>query len=192
MNLSIIAPSIDPVVSDELVKLQLRVGDNPADWDAVEGYRHAATQYVEEYLWRQLLTAKWRLGMDSFCSHEILLPRPPLQLVESISYVDASGELNVLDAADYQVDAWSEPGRIRPSYGKCWPSTRCGELNAVRIVFVAGWPNAEAIPAPVKMAVLQVIGSMYETREASAETEKFEMPFAAKHLLSAHRAFRFC
>jgi hypothetical protein len=115
------------------------------------------------------LTRRSRSGVDA-----IRPPSPPLVSVTSIVYTDTNGTAQTLSASAYIVDADSEPGRIVPAYGTCWPATRCIP-NAVRIVYVAGYATTAEELHPIKQAMLLHIGWHYENREATkAERGAYE------------------
>ena len=65
----------------------------------------AATAKAEELCWRQLITATWVAKCDRWPATELWLPKPPLQSVNSIQYVDAAGDTQTLDTSVYDVDA---------------------------------------------------------------------------------------
>lgn len=106
------------------------------------------------------------LKPDGTTGYEIWLPFPPLQTVESITYVDQQlGTVLTLDPALYIVDKISEPGRIMPAYGTTWPLTQI-QPNAVLIDFTCGYGDtATTVPACVKQWMLLQLGVAYENRE---------------------------
>jgi hypothetical protein len=171
----------------------------------------AAREYVETFTGRQLISATLRLRLDYFpggCSRGvpaagyrpagdvewrfigggggILVPRPPLVSVSSITYVDTAGATQTLSAGAYQVDTDSEPGRIQPAYNTTWPSTR-SQLNAVTITYVAGYATRTAVPASIKQAMLLLIGHWYENREAVGQAGG-TIALAVESLLWSQRA----
>jgi len=108
-------------------------------------------------------------GISSFLptdktGYGILLPFPPLQSVDSIKYIDAGGVQQTLSSSVYKVDTVSEPARVLPAFGQCWPTTR-QEINAVEVTFTCGY---SAVPEGIKRWMLLRIGSLYENREEVA------------------------
>ena len=74
----------------------------------------AARQLVETEQNRQLMPATYELTLDEFPSSSncpIELPRPPLQSVSSITYVDTAGATQTWSSDDYQVDTKGIVGR---------------------------------------------------------------------------------
>lgn len=117
---------------------------------------------AELYLRRKLITQTLDLYLDEFpCEAPWEIRLPPLQSVASITYVDTSGAEQTLDAADYLVDAVSQPARIAPAYSSSWPSTR-RQHNAVKVRFVAGYGAASAVPSCIKNWMLLRIKALYD------------------------------
>ncbi len=159
----ITAPVEEPISLAE-AKLHLHVdADLTEDDDLIEGLIVAARESAEQRICRALMPQVWELTLNCF-SAEILLPRPPLVEVESVKFIDTDGVLRTLSADVCTVDTDSEPGRIVPAYGKCWPSTRL-TINAVRIRYTAGYANAEAVPRAIRQWMLLQIGTLYANRE---------------------------
>jgi hypothetical protein len=99
----------------------------------------------------------------------IRIPRPPLQSIGSIAYIDTAGVQQTLNPSLYVVDDISEPGRISPAYGKVWPTTLT-QINAVTITFVAGW-TTETMPETVKHLTRLIVGDYYENRVPLGSTD---------------------
>lgn len=156
----ITAPAAEPVTLQE-AKDSLRVDGIDED---VRITRHIinARRQAEAYTERQLVTATWELVLDAF-PPVIRLPRPPLQSVESITYIDDAGVVQTLDPGVYKVLA-GEPARIVPAYNQAWPSV-LPEPDAVVIRFVAGYGDPAAVPEDIKDWMLIQIGTLYEHRE---------------------------
>jgi uncharacterized phiE125 gp8 family phage protein len=184
-------PSGEPVVPTEAVE-HLRLDADTDEDELLAAMVTAAREQVEVYTRRALLTQTWRLTLDAFpeCNTPIRVPRPPLQSVTSVQYVDLAGVTQVLDPAEYAVDTTGVRGRIAPAYGKSWPLAR-SQLNAVTITFVAGYGDAAKVPEGIKAAIKLLLGSLYENRETVITgTIVAELP-TVKALLTAHRAPEF-
>jgi len=91
----------------------------------------------------------WDLMLDHFPEWTMHLPKPALQSVVSITYVDAAGVSQTLPTDQYLVDAASTPARITPAFGYTWPSTRW-QMNSVTVRFIAGYGLAAAVPDGIK------------------------------------------
>lgn len=162
-----VAPTIEPVTLDE-AKRYLRIDGTDED-SVIESLLLAAREDVESWSGRTLLTSTYALRYDDFPACGVfMLPRPPLQSVSSIAYVDTTGTTQTLATTVYGVDAYSEPGRVYLKSGQAWPSTSADGINTVTITYVAGW-TLTTIPERVKMAIKLILADLYEHREAQLE-----------------------
>jgi uncharacterized phiE125 gp8 family phage protein len=128
----------------------------------------SAREEAERRTARAMVTQTWRLSLDHFpASGEIVFPRPPLQSVTSVTYVDEDGAEQTLDSGEYVVDTSGERGRLYLDYEKSWPSVRI-QPNAVQVTFVAGYGAAADVPAPFRSWMLLRMGDLYAHREGHA------------------------
>ena len=195
MSYSIVTPATLKALTVQEVKDYLRV--DSSDEDTLLGVLiDASTQIAEHYLGRFLLTTVidefydffpvYKTGVDQFQGDKniIYLSRGPVQSVASVKYVDGSGAEQTVTASDYNTDLVSEPGRIMPDQG--WQATK-DTVNAVIIRYTCGYTQASDVPANIKMAMLLIIGEMYEKRVDSVH----RLPTASEYLLNPFRVFRF-
>jgi hypothetical protein len=103
----------------------------------------------------------WRVWMErggGWGTMDIATIRCPggrMFAVNSIVYYDDNGNQQTLAASLYQVDTDQEPGRIVPSFGNVWPTTR-NILSAVQVNYTVGWAHttsATAVAAPGTQAI---------------------------------------
>ena len=169
LTLELLTPPVEePVTVEEVVK-HVRIDEVSSEYNLLESYITMARESVEIYLRRQLLTATWRLSLDTF-PNLIRVPRPPLQSVTTIEYQDAQNVQQTLPATEYQVDTASEPGRIMVARGRTWPTTASETFNAVQITYVAGATTAAGVSAAIRLALMMLVGDFYEHREAQLDT----------------------
>jgi uncharacterized phiE125 gp8 family phage protein len=160
MKLNLItAPSVEPVTLQQ-TKDHLRV--DSADDDAlIDNLILSARQWAESLTRRALITQTWDFFLDVFPA-VIEVPRPPLQSVTSVKYLDTDGVQQTLDSALYDVDTNVEPGAIRPAWSCDWPSVR-DVANAIEVRFVAGYGDAaQDLPAPIVSAILLHVQAHYD------------------------------
>lgn len=182
MNLTRTGGNAKQALSLTAVKRHLRITENDDD-DALLAFIESARAEVETYLGKTLLSATWELKLDAFES-EIELKMGPVQSITSIEYVDPDGVTQTLASDQYQFD---RAGRLKPSYGNSWPSTRC-QFDAVTITYVAGESSTSGISADIKRAMLLIIGAADINREDNITgTMISEIPNSARHLLAPHR-----
>lgn len=185
MNLRVITPPSAEPVSIETLREQLRI--DLENEEALLGlYLAAAREHAEGLTRRAFMTQTLELLLDAWPAHNLLkLPRPPLQSVTSVKYLDKDGVESTW--TDYQVDARSEPGKL---YFKTTPSTALYPSGAIAIRYVAGYASAEAIPQSILQAMLMLVGHMYENREATTGNnfQIYEVPLGPKTALLNERA----
>lgn len=156
----------------------------------------ASARYAAETITRRaLITQTLELTMDRLPGWELILPKPTIQSVTSISYVDTDGNTQVLNPSQYLVDLKSEPGRITPVFGLIWPVTRY-QMNAVTVRYVAGYGNAAAVPDGIKNWMLMRIATLWENRQEvviDTRITMVELPEAfIDGLLDPYRIDNFC
>ena len=174
-------PAVEPVTLEEL-KSHLYV-DHDADDALLALYAQAARVAVEAECWRAILTQTWDLFLPAWpADGVIVLPRPPLQSVTSITYRDGDNVTTTLAAATYEVDTASEPGRVVMAVGQSWPSATLAASNPIRVRFVAGWADAASVPGMIKAAILLQAGELYVQREAVSDKPLAVAPAVARML----------
>lgn len=184
------APAAEPITLAE-AKAHLRV--DTADEDGlITSLITVARAVAEAYTNRALVTQTLELTLDAFPGGDgiIELPRPRLQAVTSVTYVDESGLARTMTTSEYQVDARAEPGRVAPAYGTTWPATR-EQFNAVTIRYTAGYGAAAAVPESIKAAIKLLVAHLFENREpVNVGSIVNELPFAVEALLNTERVLR--
>ena len=195
MSYTVITPATLEALTVQEVKDYLRV-DSDAEDTLLGVLIKASTEMAESYLGRFLLTTVieefydffpvYKTGVDPFHGDRniIYLSRGPVQAVASVKYIDGNGDEITVNANDYRTDLVSEPSRIFPAHG--WYGTK-DTVNAVIIRYTCGYTQASDVPANIKMAMLLMIGEMYEKRMDSVH----RLPTASEFLLNPYRVFRF-
>jgi uncharacterized phiE125 gp8 family phage protein len=182
MPMQLITPPAGEPVSLAEAKLHLRV-DFDDDDSLIQVLISAARQAAETLTNRQLITARWRMVLDSFPGpslmgvpagqvftlpgHAVLLPKSPVASVVEIRYLDMAGVWQVMPAANYTVDCACEPARITPVFGQIWPIA-LPQIGAVSVIFDAGYGDASAVPEGIKTWIKLRLGSLYVHREEVA------------------------
>lgn len=158
-----VAPTDTPV-SVEQIKAYLRL-DHDRDDEQLELMLASALDSIESVIGWQFCVATFALALDAFPqSGEVIRPpRAPLAAVSAITYWNESNQSTTWNAALYEVDAASLPGRIRPVKGQSWP-TAYERFNAVTITFNAGCADVGSVPGWVKQALLVEVATRYENR----------------------------
>lgn len=133
-----VAPSQSPVTISQ-AQLALDLGDSPENNDEIEDLIRTATAMVEQHSMRALMRQTYELTLDSFPC-EIELRRPPVDAESIVIKYTLGGVETTLSAADYTVDATTEPPRIQPV--TVWPSPD-DVMNAVKVTFEAGFDSPQ-------------------------------------------------
>lgn len=161
----------EPLLSAADARADLRLVDDSQDAD-IDLKIAAATEYFDGkdgILGRALVTQKWELSMDKFpFGCEFKIPLPPLQSVESITYLDTNGDEQTLATSVYAVDIASEPGVVSLKYGQVWPST-LSQRNAVTVAFTCGYGTADEVPERIKSAVKLKVVDLFEQAEGNGK-----------------------
>lgn len=186
-----VAPTIEPVTLDE-IRDHLNIEDSAHEATTL-AYLLVAREAIEKQeLSRALLTQTWKLRLDRWpSSGQIRLPRPPLQSVSSITYIDSNGASQTLAASLYAVDAYAEPGRVVPAYGETWPSLRTqAGVPVVTVTYIAGWTNRGLVPEGIRQAIKLLTGELWENRESVImETFIPKVLPTLDRLLASHRCY---
>jgi len=181
------APTVEPVSIAE-AKAHCRVNTTSED-DLISALITAARMHVEATTKRALCTQTWDFKLDDFCEWVFEVPKPPLQTVTFIKYVDANGTLQTWSSSAYQSTApagpYAERGRIMPVLGGAWPIARPDTFDAFQIRVACGYGAAAAVPQPLKNAILFRVLEMYERRsEVLTGTIKSQNVIASDALCS--------
>jgi uncharacterized phiE125 gp8 family phage protein len=183
-------PAVEPVTLDE-AKLHLRIDGDDED-DLISASLTAAREMCELEARRAFTTQTWELALECWPKDDqIVLPRPPLQSVTSIKYLDWQGVETTINSADYIVDTASKPGRVWLAYGKCWPSATLRPGPAIRVRYVAGYGAvADDVPQRYRQAILLLLGHYYENREGVVAQGRYSLtpiPLGVRSLLMVDR-----
>jgi uncharacterized phiE125 gp8 family phage protein len=186
----IAGPFVEPITLAE-TKQHLRV-DIDADDSYIASLITAAREYCEDYLDRTLNHTQWQMKMDDF-PQEIGMPRPPMvasgtATAVSVTYVENSlGGTTTLSLSQYRIDRDSTPGILRPLYGGSWPSHLSDE-NSLTVTWWGGYgPSPGDVPRVVRHAMLMLVATWYERRQAIDSVSATEVPIGAKALLDSAR-----
>lgn len=123
----------------------------------------AARVAAERFTGRAFITQTWKYYFEDFpySGKEFQIPKPPLQSVSSISYLDSSGNTQTWSSSNYTVDTDSNIGTVYPNYGVIYPTARDIE-KAITVTFIAGYGNAEDVPTPIVEAIKLQIQILFE------------------------------
>lgn len=181
-----VTPPSGTVVSLALAKQHCRI-DITDDDNYVTALLTAAERYCEQGIagHRQFLTATYLQPVAGWWHHELRLPRPPLQSVSLITYVDPTGVAQTLATTYYNVRiAWRQPGTIERAPWQQWPWHQGDNPYPIAITFTCGYGIATQVPLTIQQAILMLVSHWYERREpvTSGNVSK-EIEFTVSALL---------
>ena len=210
-------PATEPI-DVVTMKNYLRV-DISDDDDLIGSLISVARERAEDMTGMCLLPQQWTFSFDRFPRHcyesfaglatdrlylhehrrnsmfmhdgnAIILPRGPVQSVDSITYKDAFGDVQTLDPSRYQVDSLSSPARINPVYGTTWPIA-LPDQNSITVMFTAG---CDSIPQSFIHAIKLIVGTYYENRaevvQGSGNFNSLPLPLSATSLLATYEMLK--
>ncbi len=210
-----VAPAETPVTPDQVIAHANL--DTDANQPYLQTLIEAAVDVMERDLGRALITQTWKLSLDDLPAARssqrgrqglsdtvdesdptawargtgravIELPKPPLQSVTSWTTYDNAGVGTVISSTLYLVDKRADPGRIVLLDGFALPSgIRSGQ--GLEIIFVAGYGAAAAVPASLKLALLQLVTHLNTCKGDSIDSCT-AWPAAAWAMASRHRVGR--
>jgi hypothetical protein len=177
---------IDEPVTLEELKAWLRI-DTSAEDDLLTELITAAREAVEMITRRTIAQRQCKLTLDRFprstsdewwdgvregamnlfVGQSVVIPRPPLVTIDSVTTYNDADTASVLADTSYFTDA-SDPdqfGRLALRTGNVWPVV-LRTRNGVEIVFTAGYSS---VPASLKFAIKKVAAHMYSNRGDCSE-----------------------
>lgn len=180
----LVTPPTDLPITLEEAKLHLRVSHDEED-GLIENLIRAATQHVDGWtgvLGRAVMPQTWRQDFDGWSCLRLLLN--PVREIESVTYRDSDGNQQTLDPAVYTLRVDDGGAYVDLAPGQSWPAV-ASSVDAVSVTYEAGYDEA---PAPIRQAMLLLIGHWYDNRQATiVGTNATEVPLAVGALLSPYR-----
>ena len=135
-------PAEDPVSLDEL-KAWLKITGNAQD-DILTNIIKAVTKSAELFTKREFIEKEFKTYRNCFCTF-IELRRTPVQSISSVKYINSADVLTTVAPSTYYFTTTdgSEFSNLTPNPSQSWPADiLLSRLQAVEIVFTAGWPTA--------------------------------------------------
>lgn len=190
--------TVNPPASEPLsltdAKLYCRIDDTNSD-ALITANITEARQWVEKYCGIALLTQTLNIMLDrsdiDYWEGIIQLPVFPIQNVVSINTYDQQNTATLFASSNY----FLSNDRIALNNDDSWPSF-LRDIDAAAIQVTAGYTDATLVPAPIILAMKQLVLYYFEKRmmvndglSNQQATVNEEMPFSVKSQLSAYRRF---
>lgn len=188
MRVVVITPP-DPVISLKDVDAHLGLSGDLTDQAHLEGFIAAAIGHVDGpsgWLGRAIGPQTLEARFDTFGQGAIRLPYPPCISIESLKLLSRSVETIVDRSSFYCEDEFIVPGQSG------WPALpdEWG-LPRIRVRYRAGYTK---VPAPIKAALLLMVGDMYRFRETVSDGSNtvtaIPMSTKVEDLLMPFRVYR--
>lgn len=174
MQMRLVMPPVAEPVTLEVARAHLRVDHSDED-TLIAAYLTAAREQVEQATGRALVTQTWEVQQDVACPvRPLVLPRPPVIEILSVTSVAPDGAEVAMTTADYRVSS----GLLSPATS--WP------VGSVRVQYRSGYGPPDAVPRALVAAILLGLGELYESREASTAKALTENP-AFRRLTNLYR-----
>ena len=172
----------------------------------IEMYLNIATDLVQKFLGRVLITQTWELTMDEYPTEPlscftkgevgIQVPLAPLiSVTDPIVIYNSDGTVQdslLIADRDYEVSTRADPGRIifhrNPGPGKA--------MDGIKITFVAGYGTTSAdVPEAIRLGIMMWALKMYKSRTPHSALNKkkpgsaFTMPSDVAEILAEYRVY---
>jgi len=160
-------PAALPVTLDEAKAYCRNGADDDHLVEAALGAAVASVDGPNGLLGRCLMPQTWRQSFSGFAEC-LPLPFPAIDLVE-IGYAKG-GVVKTADLSTVRLVDPSGMPHVVCLDGAAWPAARSDGGPAVNVTFTAGFPDA--VPAPIKQAILLEVRRAYGVFKADADLKK--------------------
>lgn len=178
-------PLIEPITVAQ-AKAHLRI-DTTAEDILIASLILTSRLHIEAALGLALITQYWQLQLNAFPpANALTLPLYPVSAITAVRTIAADGTITTLSPSATALDA-GPPARVVCT-GLNWPAVTA-VANGISISFVAGFgASADAVPAPIRQAMLLLVAHWYEHRDPIEIGEPGSaIPKAVSDLLAAYR-----
>lgn len=191
MRVRLVTPP-EPVVTLEEADAHLELDGDTSKQVYVQSLIAAAQGHIDGpdgWLGRAIGVQTIEARLDGFWNGALALPYPPNIDVVSVHHDDQAGVATLIDPAVY---ALSYDGLL-PRLGYSWP--QASGPGSVRVRYRAGYDGEEGriLPAPIRAAILLMVGDMFAQRESfvtGVSATAVPMSTTVDALLSPFRVYR--
>lgn len=165
-----------PVLTTAEAKAFLKVNSSGED-TLIDALVAGATEHAQNYLEQAFVTQTVTEKFDEL-GPVLRLSIHPVISITSVKYIDENGAEQTLAADQYNADTYAKRAVIEPAYNVSWPTARA-QLNAVTVVYQAGYGAASSVPEDIKLAIRQIVADAFDNRQDSVK----QLPTSSKYLL---------
>jgi uncharacterized phiE125 gp8 family phage protein len=161
-------PAIEPVSVAE-ARAWMRI-DHTSEDALIGELIRAARMDVENRIGLALISQTWRLTLDTWPKADCLtLPRAPVTAVLAVTLYDEAGNASLVSSSGYQLDAKSEPARLR--FNSRPNALR--RMNGIEIDFACGYgATPQQVPELMRRAIKVLVAHFYEFRGAFSPADQ--------------------
>jgi len=159
-------PAIEPVTLSE-AKAHLKV-ESSVDDTSVTRLIITARQYVEKQIDRVLIDQTWLVYSNSWPRDgEQSLIVSPVSSVVNLRTFSVDDIASVIDPSHYYFDQASDPQKLVLRTSRSWAMPG-RKVNGIEIEVIAGYgAGGDAVPGPLRQAILMLVAHWYENRQPS-------------------------
>ncbi len=158
--LLITPPASEPISLDEL-KEHLRFDSDEED-TLLARLISTARGHVEAATKRVLITQTWRAFLDRWpVKRRVILPVAPVASIAEVRVLNDAGDASVISASSYMLEKARVPNMMILQSAILAPTAYA---NGIEIDMSCGYGAANAVPAPLREAVLRLAGQWFEQR----------------------------
>lgn len=175
-----------------LAEARLHCRASASDSDFLDLAIRAARAKCEGLLQRALISRTVQQRYDTFDNAGLRFDIEPVASVTAVTYIDAQGQQQALDPANWQLALSGIYPLLLPAWGSQWPAARQSP-GAVQVSYVAGYgPTPATVPDDIRTWLLLTIGTLYTQREATVTGSSQPIPGRFyDSLLDPHRRYGF-
>lgn len=146
----------------------------------------AASEAVEEMTGRALISQTWALTLPALASDtRVMLDRPPVQAITTITYYDGDNAQQTLDSGAYRLVKDGDKAMVRPVDGGRWP-TMYDREDAVTITYTAGFGASYVAIPPALRTAMAILADHWFHRKEIEDGER-SIPPSVHNLVGLHR-----
>jgi uncharacterized phiE125 gp8 family phage protein len=152
-----------------------------------------AQEEIEVFTGMKLMASTYDFNLTAFPAYGIVLPFTPIKSITSVKYYDTAGVQQTWSATNYFYNLYEQPFKIRYVDSVSIPSTNENKFEAVTVRFVAGFTSPNAVPAPIRQAILLLATDLYINRDDKVRTmftmwQRLATPYRVFHSLDENKS----
>jgi uncharacterized phiE125 gp8 family phage protein len=149
-----------------------------------------ARMWCENYMRRSVMPQTWVLMLDRVPCEKSwqVLPMGEVSSITQVRYKNSDNAWVVLDPTLYSFDQYADPQRF--IFGDT-PDVSDDEIPVFEITYVAGFADADAVPADIKNAIKAMVSHFYNFRGiAITGTIVQKVPMMVQSILNSYKYWR--